>query len=350
MSGGGFTLVFAPGPPASYLEALSRLRWRRAFSGASGLSGRLEIDDAWSVPAPGAAAGLADAAARFPDAGIVPCETLAFEPERRWTPPALSTLSQIERLPVAAPSAREISERPAASVARFLPDGGPSRWVVADGFRIVSMPRHFGSRPELGNLIPAGARRVLDVGCGAGELGADVRHRDPGIEWTGIEREPALARQARLGGAEVLEADAIDALAALSAAGRRFDAFVLADVLEHFEDPMALLGGCRRIASPAAAVVVSVPNAAFFRITEELVSGRFDPLGAGPLDAGHLRWFTRQSLCDFLEEASVSEILIRPVPAAEDASAFFAAVDGARIPARHEEIAPVQWLARGQFP
>jgi hypothetical protein len=48
----------------------------------------------------------------------------------------------------------------------------------------------------------------------------------------------------------------------------------------------------------------------------DLVRGRFDPLPAGLADAGHLRWFTRASLEDALEEAGWKTTHVEGLPGA----------------------------------
>ena len=53
------------------------------------------------------------------------------------------------------------------------------------------------TRPELRALIPAPARRVLDVGCGAGALGAALKGERPEIEIVGLEAFPDAAERAR---------------------------------------------------------------------------------------------------------------------------------------------------------
>jgi trans-aconitate methyltransferase len=52
---------------------------------------------------------------------------------------------------------------------------------------------YFGyDRPEVAALIPATARRVLDMGCGAGRLGALLKERQH-AEVVGIERSRHVA-------------------------------------------------------------------------------------------------------------------------------------------------------------
>ena len=47
-------------------------------------------------------------------------------------------------------------------------------------------------RTDILNLIPKGAKRVLDVGCGSGCLGKELKNS--GIEVTGIEANSSAAK------------------------------------------------------------------------------------------------------------------------------------------------------------
>src|SRR5919206_5097800 len=51
-------------------------------------------------------------------------------------------------------------------------------------------------RREIVDLVPARARRVLDLGCSTGWLAAALKQRGD-VEVVGIEREPAYAAEAR---------------------------------------------------------------------------------------------------------------------------------------------------------
>jgi 2-polyprenyl-3-methyl-5-hydroxy-6-metoxy-1,4-benzoquinol methylase len=158
-------------------------------------------------------------------------------------------------------------------------------------------------RPELTRRLPDGALRVLDVGCGAAGGIASARSRERALTITGIERDPGLAAQARERCDRVEEGDLREVLPRLAREGERFDALIFADVLEHLDDPVAPLHAARTLAAPRARLLVSVPNVGHLSVVRDLLLGRFDPVPAGLLDAGHLRWFTREYLAQILEEA-----------------------------------------------
>ncbi len=158
-------------------------------------------------------------------------------------------------------------------------------------------------RAELTRCLPEGALRILDIGCGSGGAIAGAKLRRPEWRVTGIEIDSRRAARARSRCDRVFEGDLRTVLPDLAAAGEVFDVLVFADILEHLDDPIAALAEARRLIVPGGTVLVSVPNAGHLSVVRDLLFGRFDPLPAGLTDVGHLRWFTRGSLEDALEEA-----------------------------------------------
>jgi SAM-dependent methyltransferase len=185
------------------------------------------------------------------------------------------------------------------------------------GFSALVLDDPFGhERPEVTGHLPEGIQRLLDVGCGSGAASAALKRRLPALHVTGIEKDPGAAELARARLDRVLEGEAADQMGRLAAGPERFDAFLLADVLEHLEDPIALLTLARRTAAAGATLVASVPNVGHLSVVRDLLLGRFDPLPSGLLDVGHLRWFTRRFLEEALAEAGWSVERIEGLPGA----------------------------------
>jgi SAM-dependent methyltransferase len=156
-------------------------------------------------------------------------------------------------------------------------------------------------------LVPASARRVLDLGCATGALGAGLRER--GAEVVGVERDPALASAAGRRLDRVVAGDAADLPGDLG----RFDCIVAADVLEHLPDPWTALRDAVRLLEPGGTVVVSLPNVRFFETFWELgVRGRWPRRDQGIFDRTHLRWFTLRDARDLLEGAGLRVDCVRP--------------------------------------
>lgn len=129
------------------------------------------------------------------------------------------------------------------------------------------------SHAQVVDLVGEG-RRVLDVGCGTGDLGAVLTSR--GCRVSGVEADEAAAAAA----ADVLErvvvADpAAGPLSAHFEAGS-FDVLVLVDVLDHLEDPVGVLRDARSLLAGGGRVVVSVPNVTHGSVRLALLQGRWD--------------------------------------------------------------------------
>ncbi len=204
--------------------------------------------------------------------------------------------------------------RPAAELVRYDGDAlrahllGPAPGPVAPRVDAHRDGYHDFPRPEVRALVPTGARRILDVGCGAGAMGAELRRERGGtgvgsIEVWGIEpvAEAATAARDRLD--QVMAVPVEDALAALP--DRFFDAVVFADVLEHLVEPAEVLRAAARKLTPSGRIVVSIPNVRHWSVVGELLQGRWEYQDAGILDRTHLRFFTRAGVVALLEEAGL---------------------------------------------
>lgn len=142
--------------------------------------------------------------------------------------------------------------------------------------------------------MPPGAARILDVGCGAGQLGYYLKRRQP-CRVSGIEVVEAVAEQARPVLDEVFVGDVEEIVR--TPPGERFDCIVCADVLEHLREPGQVLEALREgWLAPGGVVVASVPNVRHWSVIRQLLEGRWDYVDAGLLDRTHLRFFTRTNL------------------------------------------------------
>jgi glycosyltransferase involved in cell wall biosynthesis len=144
--------------------------------------------------------------------------------------------------------------------------------------------------------------RVLDLGGGNGYFAAELK-REGRRTITGVDGIEAPEREDAFD--EYLRYDLDGPLDGLRERlrGRRFDAILLLDVLEHLRDPAALLSACRDWMERGGVTVVSVPNVAHLWIRLMLLCGRFDYSSRGILDRTHVRMFTRRSIRALAREA-----------------------------------------------
>jgi methionine biosynthesis protein MetW len=187
-------------------------------------------------------------------------------------------------------------------------------------------------RPELRELVPREARHVLDVGCGAGALGAALRE-ERGIEVMGLELSADAAARARERLDAVVEAN-LDELEELPFERGSFDAMVFGDVLEHLHDPHRLLRLLRPWLADDGALVLSIPNVAHWSVVLPLLTqDRWPYADAGLLDRTHVHFFTLAEAelmlrdCGFtLESAATTTLAQSPPPAVAHLTRFLSAL------------------------
>jgi 2-polyprenyl-3-methyl-5-hydroxy-6-metoxy-1,4-benzoquinol methylase len=156
--------------------------------------------------------------------------------------------------------------------------------------------------PGLLDLLD-GARRVLDVGCGAGDNAALLRARDPSVQVVGITHSPAEAVLAapHLEHCHVFDIEAPWPAESMAELGReRFDALVFSHVLEHLRVPSQVLARFSRLLAPGGSVLIAVPNVLGWRQRLRFLRGRFEYEDSGVLDATHLRFFTYFTAAEYL--------------------------------------------------
>jgi SAM-dependent methyltransferase len=139
----------------------------------------------------------------------------------------------------------------------------------------------------LASLPPSGGgRRVLDVGCAGGYLGAILASR--GYRVTGID-SPGAARAGFPESIELLEADLDMGLPPLTG---RFDFVICADVLEHLRRPALLLRDLRGVIATGGRLAASLPNSGHAYFRWNVLTGRFPADDRGLFDRTHLHFYT----------------------------------------------------------
>jgi len=168
-------------------------------------------------------------------------------------------------------------------------------------------------RRELLQAIPLSARRILDVGCGAGALGKVLKEERGAEEVCGIEfMEEAYSRainvldRVYLGNIETM---------ALPFEDLYFDCIICADVLEHLVEPEAVLRKLDRVLAPHGVVVISIPNARNYEVIRMLGSGAWTYFEEGIMDATHLRFFTRTDFVKMIEAGGMKAAEVQPLNA-----------------------------------
>ncbi|TDG07894.1 class I SAM-dependent methyltransferase [Paraburkholderia guartelaensis] len=164
-------------------------------------------------------------------------------------------------------------------------------------------PVHQHHNPDLLNLMPQGARRVLEVGCSSGALAREYKKTNPGVHYTGIEIVPAYAEMAREHCDRVVDVDVERVTVEQIRSDLNADCWVFGDVLEHLHDPWALLKKIRGTMDRGGSVVACIPNAQHWSVQARLSFGDFRYQDSGLFDRTHIRWFTRVTMLEMFRDA-----------------------------------------------
>lgn len=130
--------------------------------------------------------------------------------------------------------------------------------------------------------LVSGAGRVVDVGCGVGDLLVALKRRCPSVIPYGCDfSEKAIAgAKACMSDGEFVQHTILD----LPYPHRSFDVVLCTDTLEHLEQPRVVVAELVRVCAPGGAVVIVVPD------------GDVDDF------CGHLWFWSEQSLGKFLAQ------------------------------------------------
>lgn len=131
--------------------------------------------------------------------------------------------------------------------------------------------------------------RVLDLGSGTGDFALDVLHARPDAEIVGLDLSASgveLARR-KVPGGQFFQQDFTRPIEVLDRFRGWATHAVCSEVLEHLDDPAAMLRNVRPLLAPGARLVVTVPSG---------------PMSAFDRHIGHRAHFSRARLADTLRE------------------------------------------------
>jgi 2-polyprenyl-3-methyl-5-hydroxy-6-metoxy-1,4-benzoquinol methylase len=149
--------------------------------------------------------------------------------------------------------------------------------------------------------IQDGPNAVLDLGCASGVMGRVLLEKGKAKEVVGAEIFPAAAAEAQKTYQKVYVGDVEEMDLAYE---NYFDYVICGDVLEHLKDPYKVLQRIFKWLKPGGKVLVCLPNVRHYHVVRNLVfRGKWDYVSAGVMDKTHLRFFTRDSCRNMIEQA-----------------------------------------------
>ena len=227
----------------------------------------------------------------------------------------------------------------AAAVARLISDPRASIGQTTDGLRRYYANRHrmdaqdyydhYWSEPgycprrerapdplrELFHRYVTPSDDCLDLGCGDGGT-AGVYLSENARSYIGVDVSQTALKLARERGFEAIE---IDDASALPFAESSFDVVVCSEVFEHLLVPQLAAAEALRVLRPNGRLIVTVPNAAYWRDRLDALFGVWQPGGddrarVEPWRSPHIRFFTPVTLKRMLHYAGFPDVEIMGLP------------------------------------
>ncbi|MFL6248463.1 MAG: class I SAM-dependent methyltransferase [Thermoanaerobaculia bacterium] len=204
------------------------------------------------------------------------------------------------------------------------------------------------TRHDLLDRISTEAKAILEFGCGEAPLGEALKKRQK-CRVVGIELDRHAAAIARKRIDDVYCGDVREIVSRLH---EQFDCIVGGDIIEHLDEPWSFLTELRRISTPGARLLLSLPNVANASVIGDLLHGRFDYVYMGLTCVGHLRFFTRQSVEEMLAIAGWEVVSIEPQSLAQSAeqSKLLGDLRTAGIPFAASEVEPTGFYVTARNP
>ncbi len=144
--------------------------------------------------------------------------------------------------------------------------------------------------------------RVLDLGCGAGDLASDIARAGAHVTAADVA-QAALDRARRRHPDLQLRLVTIDG--PLPFDDGAFDAVWSSEVIEHVADTARWLSELRRVLTPRGRVLLTTPSHGRVRLLVAGIERYSEPLG------DHLHLYTARSLRELLREFGFGEIEVR---------------------------------------
>lgn len=164
-------------------------------------------------------------------------------------------------------------------------------------------PAHEQHNPDLLKIIPASARRLVEVGCSTGAHAREFKKLSPNCDYLGIETDPTSAALAKRHCDQSL-------IVGIEEAGDDFwarcadrDCRIFGDVIEHLKNPWDVLRKVRSVIPPAGVIVACIPNAQHWSVQVRLSTEDFKYEAQGLLDKTHLRWFTKKTIFELINQS-----------------------------------------------
>lgn len=152
-----------------------------------------------------------------------------------------------------------------------------------------------------------GGELLLDLGCGNGEFGSEIKKRGLYSEVYGVDIDERCIRLSAKKGLIVEKIDLNNAK--LPFDDNQFDAVTALEVIEHINDPLRLMKEVKRVLCPSGVSILSTPNIQWVHHIFRLILGHGPRtsfsceekyFGSDFYDSGHVNYFTIKDVTNLL--------------------------------------------------
>lgn len=188
---------------------------------------------------------------------------------------------------------------------------------------------------------------VLEIGCASGGTLLKIKNLFKNARLYGVELNSSAAEDAKsfadikIGNIETQDIEYPEEF---------FDYIILADVLEHLQDPWGVLKKLTEFAKPDGKILASVPNVMHFSVIKSLLNGHWTYEDAGILDRTHLRFFTLNEIAKMFAEAGCTNMEVSAVslPQSEEDKKFVQALGQINGSKNIEQLSAYQYIVKAK--
>lgn len=154
------------------------------------------------------------------------------------------------------------------------------------------------------NHLPQKPKRVLDIGCGTGQLASYIRQQYD-CQIVGVTYSEEEATKAALYLDQTIVCDLNNpSLTDLE----KFDCVICSHVLEHLYQPQNLLNQLYNVLLPKGKLIIALPNVLHWKQRLEFLKGNFKYTEGGLMDSTHFRFFDWDTAFDLVQSSGFKVI------------------------------------------